>query len=147
MMQPAEHRPTDDPAGRVGYGRGRRPARRALPQPSMRSPHIEIGEVHVQHPLKVALVEDDYMVQTLTPRRSDPPLGERVRPRRPRGGRDPFHPEPLHPGVELNPEPAVPVTDQIPWWVPIPATRVHDLLGRPIGGGMPGHPNLQDLPG
>ncbi len=36
---------------------------------------------------------------------------------------------------------------KIPRRVPIPATGVHDLLGRPVGEGMSGHPNLQDLPG
>src|SRR6516162_516838 len=147
MMQPAEHRPTDDLADRVGYGRRRRPARRALAQPSMRSPRIEVGDVFVQHPLQVALVEDDHMVQTLIPRRSDPPLRERVRPRRPHGGPDPHDAEPLYAAIELDPEPAVPVTDQIPRRVPVPAARVHDLLGRPFGSGMPGHPHLQDLSG
>jgi hypothetical protein len=144
MMQAAQHRPTYDLAGRVGHGRRRRPARRALAQPLMRSPRIEVGDVLVQHLLKVALVDDDHMVQTRTPRRSDPPLSQRVRPRRPHGRPDPRDAEPLHAAVELDPEPAVPVTDQIPRRVPFPATRVHDLLGRPGGGGMLAHPNLED---
>jgi hypothetical protein len=42
--------------------------------------------------------------------------------------------------------PAVPVTEEIPRWIPIPGTGVHDLLGRPVGGGMSSHPHLQDLP-
>jgi hypothetical protein len=53
----------------------------------MGSPGIEIGDVLVQHLLKVALVDDDHLVQTLTPRRSDPALCERVRPH-PRGPTD-----------------------------------------------------------
>src|SRR5262249_23110025 len=141
---PAEYRPADDLAHRVGYGRWRRPARRALAQPLMRSPGIEVRHVLVQHSLKVALAEDDHMVQTLPPRRSDPPLGQRVRPRRPHGRRDPRDAEPLHAAIKLDPESAVPVADQIPGWVPIPATRVHDLLGRPCSGRMLGHPNLDD---
>jgi hypothetical protein len=32
--------------------------------------------------------------------------------------------------------PAVPVTNEIPRRIPIPATGVHDLLSRPVGGGM-----------
>src|SRR5262249_32371603 len=147
MRQPAEHRPADDPSRRVGYGRRRPPGRRALAQPLMGSPGIEIRHVLVQHPLKVVLVKDDHMVQTLTPRRSDPPLGQRVRPRGPHGRPDPHNAEPLQAAVELNPEPAVPGTDQIPWRIPIPATRVQDLLRRPCRGGMPGYPNLHDLPG
>lgn len=89
MMQPAEHRPTDDLACRVGYGRRHPPARRPLAQAPMRSPLIEVRNVLVQHPLKVALVEDEHMVQTLTPRRSDPPLSKRFRPRRPHRRADP----------------------------------------------------------
>jgi hypothetical protein len=42
--------------------------------------------------------------------------------------------------------PAVPVTEEIPRRIPILGTGVHDLLSRPVGGGMSGHPNLQDLP-
>src|SRR5262245_25929666 len=100
MMQPAEHRPTDNLACRVGFGRWRRSARRALTEPPMGSPGIEVRNVLVQHPLKVALVEDDQMIQTLTPHRSDPPLGQRVRPRRPHGGPDPSDAETLHAAVE-----------------------------------------------
>jgi hypothetical protein len=87
------------------------------------------------------------MIQTLRSRRSDPPLGKRVRPRRPQGGPDPFHAESFYPTIELDPEPAIPVMDQILRGVPIPATRIHDLLGRPCGGGMLAHPNLEDPSG
>ena len=38
------------------------------------------------------------------------------------------------------------VTDEIPRRVSIPVAGFHDLLGRPVGGGVSGHPNLQDLP-
>src|SRR6516165_10070598 len=84
------------------------------------------------------------MIQTLHFRQSDPPFGERVRPRRPHGRPDPRDAEPLHAAVELDPEPAVPVTDQIPWRVSMPARRAHALLARPCGGGMLAHPSLED---
>ncbi len=48
----------------------------------MGTPRIEVGDVLVQRPLEVALVDDEQMIQTLGPGRSDPALGERVRPRR-----------------------------------------------------------------
>jgi hypothetical protein len=38
------------------------------------------------------------------------------------------------------------VTDEIPRRIPIPVTGVDDLLSSPVGGGMSGHPHLQDLP-
>src|SRR5262245_43692567 len=49
----------------------------------MGTPRIEVGDVLVQHPLEVVLVNDEQMIQTFAPGRSDPALGERVRPRRP----------------------------------------------------------------
>jgi hypothetical protein len=113
----------------------------------MRPPGIEVGDVLVQDAVQVAPADDEQVIQTFGSGRSDPALRERVRPQRSHGGPDPFDAEPLHATIELDPEPAVPVTDQIPRWVPIPAASVHDLLGCPVGGGMSGHPNLQDLPG
>ena len=68
MMQAPEHRLPDDPACRVGRGRRSRSARRPLAEPLMRTPRIEIGDVLVQHPLEVALVDDEQMIQTLGPR-------------------------------------------------------------------------------
>src|SRR5262245_23519949 len=102
----------------------------------MRSPRIEIGDVLVQHPLKMALVNDEQMIETLTPRRSDPPLGQRVRPRRFRRGSELSHPESSQAPIKRFATPTVPITDEIPRRIPIPATGVHDLLGRPVGGGM-----------
>jgi hypothetical protein len=34
----------------------------------MRTPRIEVGDVLVQHPLEVALVDDAQMIQTRAPR-------------------------------------------------------------------------------
>jgi hypothetical protein len=95
----------------------------------------------------MVLVDDDHMIQTLSPGRSDPPLCQRVRPRRSHGRPDLFDTEPSNAALEFDPEPAVPATDEIPRRIPIPATGADDLLGRPVGGGMSGHPSLQDLPG
>src|SRR5262245_49792350 len=89
MMQPAEYRPAGDPARRIGYGRWGPPARRALAQPPMRAPRIEVGDVLVQDARQVALVDDEPVIQTLRSRRPGPSFGERVRPRRPHGRPDP----------------------------------------------------------
>ena len=112
----------------------------------MGTPRIEVGDLLVQHPLEARLVDDEQMIQTLRPRGSDPALGERVRPRRLRGCPELSHPESSQAPIKRFAIPAVPVTEEIPRRIPIPATGVHDLLGSPVGGGMSGHPNLQDLP-
>ena len=93
------------------------------------------------------LVDDQHLIQTLVPHRSDPPFRERVRPRRPHRCPELSYPQSTHAPIKRFAVPAVPVTDEIPWRVSIPAAGFHDLLGRPVGGGVSGHPNLQDLPG
>jgi len=56
-------------------------------------------------------------------------------------------PQSTHAPIKRFAVPAVPVTDEIPRRVSIPVAGFHDLLGRPVSGGMSGHPHLQDLPG
>ena len=112
----------------------------------MGTPRIEVGDVLVQHPLEMTLVDDQHLIQTLVPHRSDPPLRERVRPRRLYRCPELSHPQSSHAPIKRFAIPAVPVTEEIPRRIPIPGTGVHDLLGSPVGGGMSGHPNLQDLP-
>ena len=113
----------------------------------MGTPRIEVGEVFVQDALQMPLVDDQHLIQTLVPHRSDPPLRERVRPRRLYRGPELSHPQSTHAPIKRFAIPAVPVTDEIPWRVSIPVAGLYDLLGRPVGGGVSGHPNLQDLPG
>ena len=112
----------------------------------MGTPRIEVGDVLVQHPLEMTLVDDQHLIQTLVPHRSDPPLRERVRPRRLYRVSAAVLPQSSQAPIKRFAIPAVPVTEEIPRRIPIPATGVHDLLGSPVGGGMSGHPNLQDLP-
>jgi xanthine dehydrogenase molybdenum-binding subunit len=97
-----------------------------------------VGEVSIVPPVPA--------IANVVPRGSDPALGERVRPWRLRGCPELSYPESSQAPIKRFAIPAVPVTDEIPRWIPIPATGVHDLLGSPVGGGMSSHPNLQDLP-
>jgi hypothetical protein len=39
-----------------------------MAEPLMGAPRIEAGDVLVQHPLEVAFVDDEQMIQTLGPR-------------------------------------------------------------------------------
>jgi hypothetical protein len=112
----------------------------------MRTPRTEVGDVLVQHPLEVALVDDEEMIQRLGPRGSDSAFGERVRPRCLRRCPELSHPESSQAPIKRFAIPAVPVTEEIPRRIPVPTTGVHDLLGRPVGGGVSGHPHLPDLP-
>jgi hypothetical protein len=82
MVQAPEHRLPDDPACWVGLDRRSRSARRPLTQPPMGTPRIEVGDVFLQDALQMPLVDNQHLIQTLVPHRSDPPLRERVRPRR-----------------------------------------------------------------
>jgi hypothetical protein len=66
MMQAPEHRLPNDPIRRVGRGRRSCSARRPLVEPTMGTPRIEVGDVLVQRPLEMALVDDEQMIQSLS---------------------------------------------------------------------------------
>src|SRR4029453_13016478 len=85
----------------------------------MRTPRIEVGDVLVQHPLEVALVENEQMIQTLGTRGSDPAFSERVRPRRVQGCPELSYPESSQAPIKRFAIPAVPVTEEIPRPPPI----------------------------
>jgi hypothetical protein len=124
MVQAPKHRPTNDPACWVGLGRRSRSARRPLAQPPMGTPRIEVGDVFVLDALQMPLVDDQHLIQTLVLHRSDPPLGERVRSRRLQGCPELCYPESSQTPIKRFAIPAVPVTDEIPRRIPIPATGV-----------------------
>src|SRR6266478_10242020 len=52
----------------------------------MRSDAVVVASVRFQNPAQMCLAQDNDVVQTLTPDRSDQPFGKAVLPRRSRGG-------------------------------------------------------------
>ena len=81
------------------------------PAPGCGRPAVE-GEMRGEHPAQMALVDDQQVVEALAPHRPDPPLGDRVRRRRPvrrAHDRDALAAEDR---VERRGELGVPVADQ-----------------------------------
>ena len=84
MMQPPEHRSSaDGPSSRAASTRRLGEARRPLlPDALMRSSAVVEVPILVQHPLEVALTEDDDVVRAFPTERADQSLDVRVRFRR-----------------------------------------------------------------
>ena len=142
MVQAAEHGfPDDHPILRVAAWQLDR-ARGALTDRAMGSPAIEILHVFSQHCPKMALTEDEQVVQTFGPQESHPALGDRVGLRRPEGGTDlrdaEFHQPPI--------EPTVTIMDEEARGLAVPAAAFHDLLRHPVRGRMPSRPDVEHFP-
>ena len=65
---------------------GDRSARSSLPDRSMRTPLVEVGNVFSQHPTQVAFTDDEGVIQALLPDRSHPALGYGIGLRRSKRG-------------------------------------------------------------
>ena len=79
----------------------------------------------------MSLVQDDHVIEALTPDTPDQPLDVRILPRTPGGDGHFFDPHVLHPlpkGVPIDP---VPITNQISRGL-VPRKGVHHLLRCPL---------------
>ncbi len=85
-MQPADLRERDDLPGTDGLDRS--PVGCVLSQRQVRTRPVVVREVRREDPPKVPLVEDDHVVQALSPYGPDHPFRKRILPRRPWGGYD-----------------------------------------------------------
>jgi hypothetical protein len=86
----------------------------------------------------VPFTEDEHVIQTLPPDRTDEALREGILPRAVRGGEDFLDPQALHAAPKLLAVDLVAVVEEI-GWCGVVREGVHDLLGGPVGGGMLGH--------
>jgi hypothetical protein len=121
---PPKLRPLDRPRYRTIHLQG-----------PVRTPMMVILNVPGQEPPEMSLVQDDHVIQAFTADTPDQPLDIRILPRTSWGNRHCFDaqmPHPLPKGVTIDP---IAVAEEIPRGL-VPWERVHDLLGRPCGGGM-----------
>src|SRR5260370_37313006 len=72
----------------------------ALTDRAMRAPAIKIPRIFLEHRPQMALIEDEQVIQTFSPQRSHPALGDRVGLRRPEGSADLRDAEMRQPPVE-----------------------------------------------
>ncbi len=93
MMQAADSRMADDLGVATRLRGGRSHRRRALAQPEVRSVVVVIRDKLGEESLQVPLVEDDYVVEQISPHGRDPAFRRTVLPRAVR--RDLLAPEPM----------------------------------------------------
>jgi hypothetical protein len=83
----------------------------------------------------MSLVQDDDMVQAFAAETPDEPFDVGVLPRTAGSDQYFFDPHVPHPLPKSSAVDTVPIAQEIAWRF-FPRTRVHDLLGGPLGGGM-----------
>ena len=130
------------------------PRRRELDRPEVRRVLVEgevgarlmvIGEVAGQDAAEVALAEDEYVIQALTPDRADESFRERILPRAVRCRKHLLDPHALQAMPKLLTVDAIAVAEEV-------ARRrvvwegVHDLLGGPLSGGVCRHVEVDGAP-
>ena len=131
-----------------------RAGRRRLDRPSVGCVLVErevsaspvvVREVAGQDAPQVLFAEDENMIQTLAPDRADEPLRERILPRAVRRREDFVDPHALHSVPELLTVDLVTVAQEVGRRGVI-RKGIDNLLGRPVGGGMLGHAEVDDAP-
>jgi hypothetical protein len=111
----------------------------------MCSPLVIISEIVGQNVHQMPFVDDDDVIQALTPDAPDQPLDIRILPRPPGGDDDLFDPQMLYPLPKGSAIDAVPIAQEILKGL-VPREGLHDLLSRPFRGGMLGDVEVDDTP-
>ena len=91
------------------------------------------------------LIDDDQVVETLSPDTADDPFDKRILKRRPRGCDHLFDPHPFNAALEILAVNAVSIAQQI-FGSQIIGKGFDDLLRRPFGGGIGRHVEMNDPP-
>ena len=106
---------------------------------------VVVREVASQGAAQVPFAEDEYVIQTFAPDGADEPLREGVLPRTVRGREDFTDAQALHALPEHVTVDRVAIAEEIGQGGVV-REGVHDLLGRPGGGGMLGDIEVEDAP-
>ena len=118
---------------------------RILVEREMSASAVIVREVAGQDAAQVSLAQNEDMVQTLAPDRADEPFREGVLPRAGGRGQDFTDSHALHAVPERVTIDAVTIAEEI-GRRGVVREGVHDLLGRPVRGGMLGHVEVDDAP-
>ena len=104
---------------------------------------VIVRDVAGQDAAQVRFTKDEHMVQTLAPDRADEPFREGVLPRAGRGGQDFPDAHALHAVPERVTVDLVTIAEEV-GWLGVVREGVHNLLGRPMRGGMLGDVEVDD---
>jgi hypothetical protein len=150
MDQATEPISSHHPPSRHEDPRFVRPEWRHLSQGAVRTVDVVMVNVLDQYSLQMPTSQDQHPVQDLTTDRADPPLGVRVRPRRPHRRDEHLDPLRSQDHVEHGGEPGITIADQEPEPGDI-LTDLHDqvsgLLCDPRPHWMRRHPEHMDPTG
>jgi hypothetical protein len=105
------------------------------PQWQMRPPAVIVVELANQHPFQMAFVQDDDMVQAITPDAADHAFHKRILPRAARRSEYLFDTQAFHAPPKLASIHSVSIPKQV-LRSRIPRKPFDDLLSGPLGGGM-----------
>ncbi len=136
----------DSPAGDP-RPRGRIGGRAALFETLMRSGLVVVDQELLEDRLKMEAAKDQQVVQQLSAGGTDPAFGDRVRPRRPKGKADHFHPLAAEDLIEASGELSIPVPEQnacVQRAVLQLPGKVAGLLDHPVAGRVGGDPGEVD---
>ena len=116
-----------------------------LVEREMSSRPVVVREVRGQHAPEVSLAEDEDVIETLAPDRADKALRERILPRTAGRRKDFRDAHALHTMPEVLAIDPVAIAEKI-GWRSVVREGLHDLLGRPVRGGMLGDVEVEDSP-
>ena len=119
--------------------------RRILVEREMRSCAVIVRKVRSQDATQMQLVQNENMIQTLAPHRADQPLHERILPRTVRRRENFINTQVLHSVLELLAVDTVAIAEEVGRRGRV-REGLHDLLGRPVRGGVLGHVEVDDAP-
>ena len=118
---------------------------RILPERQVRARPVVVGEVGTKNLSEMALVENNDVVQTISPDRADCPFDERILPWASRRRHNLLDAHRLQPRPKLLTVRPVPITHDIPW-CRVPRKDLADLLRHPRCGRVCCNTDVLDAP-
>ncbi len=117
--------------------------RRVLIQCKVRPGFVIVRNERLHVPIQRCFVEDNHMVQALSPERTNGPFHKRTFPGGPWSRKDLFDSQCFHLFREVSAEDAVAISKQVTWRA-IPRKRFTQLVSSPFGSGMSSDVEVDD---
>ena len=112
----------------------------------MWAPLIEVGDIFGGDGPEMLLIENEQVIETFGPQRSDPALGDGIGARRSERSADLPDAEAAQSPIEGRAIATVTIMNEEPRCLMVPATAFDKLLCHPIGCRMLRYPDVQDFP-
>ena len=120
-------------------------AKSTLPDRSLWAPLVEVGDVLGQHTTQMALIQDQKVIQTFGPDRSNPSLRNGIGLGRSKRSTDGCDAKAVYPAIEDCPVTTIAVVYEKARRLTIPTAGFHDFPPCPLAGRMPRGSDMHDL--